>query len=179
MSRPTRTPNPIPNQALKTRKTRQLRIGEREITAMCELLGKRLNEREACEVLGIAMATWSRWKGHARNSEKLRRLLDRISGTKIKTHLSNIEAKSEKEWRASAYVLSATDPTRFSTTGGAPQPPTPPPPALAITTINTWLSLAYRAQSLEPATPLIDVEPVKQLEDSTSKKMPPTPGTVN
>jgi hypothetical protein len=148
-----------------------LRIGEREVVAICECLAQRMTERESCQVLGIEERTWYRWKNHARNSERLRKYLDRITGQKIKTHLGNIEAGAigagphkRADWRASAAILGIIDRNRFSPT--APPPPAqtaaPTPPA----TVNLWVELAYPAGAA--SAQVVDVE-AKQIED---KAMP-------
>ena len=160
-----------PNPAPKVRNPRRLRIGEREITAMCELLAQRLTEREGLQTLGIAEATWYRWKSHARNHERLRRFLDRIVGTKITTHLANIEAAAvgagphkRPDWRASAYALSATDPTRFQPSGGVQVQVNPAQPAIPAAMIEKWISLAYGER---PAVS-------SQIVDTTAKLLPET-----
>lgn len=142
-------PNPVP----KVKNPRRLRIGEREVTAMCELLAQRLTEREGCQTLGISEATWYRWKSHARNSERLRKFLDRIVGQKIKTHLANIEAAAvgagphkRADWRASAYALSAADPTRFQPSGGVQVQINSIQPAIPASTIEKWLVAAYEKE---------------------------------
>ena len=158
-----------PNTAPEARKPRRLRIGEREIKAMCECLAVRMTERESCQVLGIEERTWYRWKSHARNSERLSRFLDRITGEKIKTHIANIEAAAvgagphkRPDWRASAYALSATDPTRFQPSGGVQVQVNAAQPAIPAPLIEKWISLAYGEQ---PAVS-------SQIVDTTAKLLP-------
>ena len=169
---PSEEGTPAPNSIPQVRKPRRLRIGEREVTAMCECLAQRMTERETCQVLGIEERTWYRWKNHARNSERLRKYLDRITGQKIATHLGNIEAGAigagphkRADWRASQAILGIIDRNRFSPT--APPPPVqtaaPTPPA----TVNVWIDLAYAAGSA-PAAQVVDTT-AKQIED---KAMP-------
>jgi hypothetical protein len=164
----TPAPNPIP----QARKPRRLRIGEREVVAMCECLAQRMTERESCQVLGIEERTWYRWKNHARNSERLRKYLDRITGQKIATHLGNIEAGAigagphkRADWRASQAILGIIDRNRFSPT--APPPPVqtaaPTPPA----TVNVWIDLAYAQVAEQKPGEVVDVQSSKQLVEST------------
>ena len=135
-----------PNTAPEARKPRRLRIGEREIKAMCECLAVRMTERESCQVLGIEERTWYRWKSHARNSERLSRFLDRITGEKIKTHIGNIEAGAvgagphkRADWRASQAILGIVA-ARY-----LPQQPPPeqPRPAVSAATVQVWISNGY------------------------------------
>jgi hypothetical protein len=131
-----------------------------------------MTERESCQVLGIEERTWYRWKNFARNRERLSKFLDKVTGSKIKAHLANIEAGAigagphkRADWRASQAILGIIDRNRFSP--AAPPPPVqtaaPTPPA----TVNVWIDLAYAAGSA-PAAQVVDTT-AKQIED---KAMP-------
>jgi hypothetical protein len=179
---PEKEANSEPNTALPVRKPRRLRIGEREITAMCECLARRMTERESCAVLQIEERTWYRWKSHARNSERLKKYLDRIVGAKIKTHIANIEdgaigagPHKRADWRASAHILSLTDPTRFQPSGGAQAPASPPPP-INIERMNVWIEAAMHA--VKDAGQVV-VQEVKQIEDLSAPAEPPPPAAVS
>ena len=140
-------PNPTP----KPRKPRQLRIGEREIAAMCDCLAQRMTEREGCQVLGVNEATWYRWKSHAKNSARLSRYLDRITAQKIQTHIANIEAGAvgagphkRADWRASLARLSLLDPSRFQSSGGVQVQVNLAQPAVSCDQADRWISAARR-----------------------------------
>lgn len=166
-------------------KKRKLRIGEREITAMCQMLAQRMTERESCQVLGIAEATWYRWKSHARNSERLRKFLDRITGEKIRTHISNIEQGAigagphkRADWRASKALLEIVDPSRY---GQQQSQPPAVAPAVQPATIAKWLANAFPAQvSAPPAGAVVDTTETPIIDTWTprllaAKNEAPTP----
>jgi hypothetical protein len=179
---PPKQATPEPKPAPKARKPRQLRIGEREITAICELLSQRLTEREALQVLGIREATWYRWKSRAKNTERLGKLLDRITGAKIKTHLANIEdgavgagPHKRADWRASQAILAIIDRNRY----GNQPPPTEPTrqPAVSPRTINFWITTAQAQEaSGQPSGQIEDTwtEP-RLLAEKTSNPAEPAP----
>lgn len=171
------TPNSTAKQAAsepitspKARKPRRLRIGPIEIRRMGELLAQRLSESEACATLGIAPRSWFRWKCRQRNGGKFAALLDGIMGQKIAAHLDNIDAKSAKDWRASAYILSVTDANRFQTSGGQVQINVPQP-ALALATIYSWLTTARAELEAEQAGQVVDVK-AKQLPQRIESEAP-------
>jgi hypothetical protein len=128
-----------------------------------------MTERESCQVLGIEERTWYRWKNFARNRERLSKFLDKVTGSKIKAHLANIEDAAvgagphkRADFRASLAILGIIDRNRFSP--AAPPPPVqtaaPTPPA----TVNVWIDLAYA----KPAPgQVVDVQSSKQLVEST------------
>ena len=189
----TKTPDSNPVTPPTLPKGRKLRIGPVEIQGMARLLSQRLNEAEACGVLGIAPRSWWRWKQKARNNGKFAALLAALTGSKIDAHLQNIDLKSSKDWRASAYILSATDPSRFSTSGGAPQVQVSAQPTIPPQVIAKWVAVAYDNQREEPPAPLaaevVDTwsearqlaenttatkpEPTEPLGPSPTKKCPP------
>ena len=163
---------PAPNPTPKERKPRRLRIGEREVVAMCECLAQRMTERESCQVLGIEERTWYRWKNFARNRERLSKFLDKVTGSKIKAHLANIEAGAigagphkRADWRASQAILGIIDRNRFSPT--APPPPVQTAAPASPATVNVWIDLAF-PQAKPDAGQVVDVQ-AKQIED---KAMP-------
>ena len=176
---PVPTPKTPPNQP----KRRRLRIGEREIRSMAELMAKRLNEAEAARILGIEPRSWYKWRQRMRNEGRFTALLENLTGVRLAAHLQNIELAAvgagphkRADWRASSFVLAATAPDRFTTTGGAPQAPTAPTPALPAT-INFWLGAAYAHANAAPApAQVVDVAEVLALpEPGTAEPPPPAP----
>jgi hypothetical protein len=157
--------NPITPQALP--KTRKLRIGEREIRAMGQLLAQRLSEAEACGCLGIEPRSWYKWRARQRNSGKFAALLDALTGQKIAAHLANIEAGAtgtgphkRADWRASQAILGIVAPRYL------PQQlpiPAPPQPSTSARTINIWLQAAHEQVAAEAAAKAIDCQEVKAL----------------
>ena len=101
-------------------------------------------------------------------------------GERINAHLENIEAASvgagphrRADWRASSFILSASAPDRFASTGGQPTAPPPPPPVLDARVVSVLLEAAYRcAPKPEPAVRIVDAVEVAQLVETTE---PPPP----
>jgi len=155
-----------PNLPLGLSKLRKLRIGPAEIRGMGELLAQRLTETEACGVLGLAPRSWFRWKARQRNGGRFATLLEEITGQKIAAHFSNIEQAAfgagphkKADWRASSYVLSATAPNRFASTGGVSVQVNVMPPPIPPAVISTMTRAIYG----QPST--VGVKSGEEIED--------------
>jgi hypothetical protein len=104
-------PSRVISLPIKRRK-RALTLADAE--AVAALVAKRASECEACAFLGIPISTWAHFKMKNRNSALFIETLDRLKAAKIEAHLSNIEAFSAKDWRASEAYLEKVMPERFS-----------------------------------------------------------------
>lgn len=101
-------------------------IKRRKITlqdcwAMAKCAANRLNDVEACNVIGINPETWRKWKVRVKNQSRFESILARIQGERINAHLENVESQSKDDWRASIAYLEKTMPERFGRDSGQPQ----------------------------------------------------------
>ena len=165
-------------------KRRKLRIGEREIRAMGQLLCQRLSEAEACGCLGIEPRSWYKWRARQRNGGKFAALLDALTGQKLAAHIANIEAGAtgtgahkKADWRASlSMVERVLAPQRY---GPQAAPPSPLPAQTPANVLNVWLALAYNskgpAQAADSPAGQIDTHEVKALPETTTPAAPEAP----
>jgi hypothetical protein len=114
------SPNHIPETGTVThlptrvrRRGRRLTLDDmREVAALCAL---RASEAQACAVLAIPISSWHHFKARARNSEGFAEMMDAIRGAKIRSHMTNVEAFSSKDWRASIAYIEKILPEQYST----------------------------------------------------------------
>lgn len=95
------------------------KITRQDIEAVCKLVAKGLNEREAAAMLDIKDETWYKWK--QRHQSQFDRIFTKIKSHRIDNLLSRIETHANgskadgirSDWRASHALLAMTD-SRFA-----------------------------------------------------------------
>jgi len=103
---------------LPLEKPKRRKISPDIVLAIAQFNARMINDTEACNTLGIRPQTWFNWKGRPANLSKYGDILSRVRAAKIDAHLNNIEAKSDKDWRASEAYLRLTEPDRFGDKSG-------------------------------------------------------------
>ena len=162
------------NEDIHAQKRRKGRISPADVEAMAQLIAKRITETGACNILGIKWNTWISWKQRAKNSHKFAQLLERVRELQIKGHIECIEDAARglnghrPDWRASQALLVIKAPERYATRSEGQQAATTQP---GITLEQMHKVLAHIAAQ-QPAQPVIDCQPVKQLGEAGQETPP-------
>ena len=96
-----------------------------------------------------------------KHQEQFEKLLTRTKEGQLNSHLQNIEAFQVKDWRASHALLQLKAPERFGQQQVASQTP-----VVAIISDAAMKSIADRIYGQPKPSQVIDVQEVKQVQDS-------------
>ena len=162
----------VPTPALTAPKRRARRITMQDAEAIAEQVAKRLTETEACYNLGIVPKSWYCFKQKHGREQQFAALCTRMRAAKIQDCIDKVdkcgngEGMKQPDWRAKAFLLQVIAPERFNMSQNL-QPQNQP----STTVISDFTkALAVAMQSLQPAkAEVIDVTPVKQIEDTPEK----------
>lgn len=107
---PENTLSPAPGR----QKQKRRRLTLLDVEAIADLVSRqKLNEREACAVLGIRAGQWYNFKARGKRTERFENICTRIRGAAISHAMSRIEKAGEKDWRADHARLQLLAPERF------------------------------------------------------------------
>lgn len=97
------------------RRKKSCRITIETVEEIADLVANsRLNETEACKVVGINPLVWHNWKHRNKSSEKYDDCLTRLRAKFIAGRVATIKAAETKDWRAADRLLQIVAPERFS-----------------------------------------------------------------
>jgi hypothetical protein len=161
-----------PQTALNPPKRRARRITMQDAEAIAEQVSKRLTETEACYNLDIEPKRWWLFKQRHGVVPKFEALCTRMRAAKIQDCIDKVdkcgngEGMKQPDWRAKAFLLQVIAPERFNMNIQQSTPDQSRSTLLA----DFAKALAVCMQSLQPKqAQVIDVTPVKQIENSTAK----------